>query len=394
MSESDSHSASGDFHGSNTQRLSARGWGIAVFALLALWFFVPRLAGPHVELAKSQDFRIPFALSEDYSLFREFSHEVGKLAKSGDGLVDVAMLGDSVIWGEYVAKESTWSSELTRVWNAGKQAAESKVQLRVWNFGLNGSHPAALRGLIELHGKWGSAMPLMIHFNPLWLTSPERDLSTSKPVPFNHSSLTPQFGQRPPVYKADAGERLRTAIGQRAGFLLWAHGFRIRHLEGMDWNSWAMEHPRSVPWSKSFREASQSLWLDDGVRSGVQAISWEERRIPKQRFEWVDLEKSYQWGQFLELVQDLQAEGTPILIVLGPLNPWVMSDLDLPHYNQLLDDVVSTLKDQSIPHWRPEPPSTEQYGDTSHPLAAGYTALAEQSLISEVWKNWISELIP
>ena len=94
MSESDSHSASGDFHGSNTQRLSARGWGIAVFALLALWFFVPRLAGPHVELAKSQDFRIPFALSEDYSLFREFSLEVGKLAKSGDGLVDVAMLGD------------------------------------------------------------------------------------------------------------------------------------------------------------------------------------------------------------------------------------------------------------------------------------------------------------
>ena len=155
-----------------------------------------------------------------------------------------------------------------------------------------------------------------------------------------------------------------------------------------------MEHPRSVPWSQSFREASQSLWLDDGVRSGVQAISWEERRIPKQRFEWVDLEKSYQWGQFLELVQDLQAEGTPILIVLGPLNPWVMSDSDLPHYNQLLDDVASALKDQSIPHWRPEPPSTEQYGDTSHPLAAGYTALAEQSLISEVWKNWISELIP
>lgn len=386
------HVSSAEFHGANTQRLSFRGWLVACAIIAALWIFVPGIVVPNLNLQEDPQFRVPYSLSEDYSLFRNYASQVRETPDSE--ALDLVMLGDSVIWGEYVAKENSWPAELTQIWNASVNGSGNERAIRIWNFGLNGAHPTALRGLIRLHGDWGRSTPMIIHFNPLWMTSPERDLSTDKPAPFNHPALAPQFSERPKVYKEELGERLRVAVGQRAGFLLWAQGMRIRHLDGYDWSGWAMENPRSTPLDAEFVQKSDDLWKDDGIREGVEAISWEARRIPKQSFSWVDPADSYQWAQFQRLMDELREQGRKFLVVLGPLNTWVMKDTELPIYQNLLDQVESVLKEKSIPCWRPDPVTSEFYADTSHPIAKGYAELAEQSLSSEVWKNWITELQP
>ncbi len=385
--------SSADFHGANTQRLSGRGWGIALLVMVLMWTLVPKLYTPNLNLEHARQFRIPFSLSEDYSIYRSYAEQTD--AAAGENIINCVMLGDSVVWGEYVAKTDTWSAELTRIWNASKSENDpAQPSIQIWNFGLNGAHPTALRGLIRHHGKWDSRTALILHFNPLWITSPERDLSTFKPAPFNHPALAPQFRDRPKVYKENFGERLRVAIGQRAGFLLWAQGMRIRHLNGYDWGGWVMENPDALPWDPEFVKKTDEMWRDQGIREGVEAVSWEDQGIPRQSLEWVALEESYQWSQFLKLLDELQDQERRTLVILGPLNPWIMKEADLQQYNKILDQVEITLTEKSISCWRPDSIASELYADTSHPLAKGYTQLAEQALSSETWKNWITARIP
>ena len=52
----------------------------------------------------------------------------------------------------------------------------------------------------------------------------------------------------------------------------------------------------------------------------------------------------------------------------------------LQRYQKVKTTIAAWLQARQIPHAVPPPLPSEQYGDASHPLAAGYAAIARQLL--------------
>src|SRR5438105_99074 len=120
---------------SNAIRLSGWEWvGVGLFAVLLI-AAGPRLWKMFEKFDLEADYRIPKDLSNDYWLYDRY---VELAAAHYDTLV----VGDSVVWGEYVTRDQTLSHYLNE--QAGRE--------RFANAGLDGTHPAALTGLLEFYG--------------------------------------------------------------------------------------------------------------------------------------------------------------------------------------------------------------------------------------------------
>ena len=88
--------------GVNEVRLNARQW-LATLALVALAVLLTPWLWARVErLQTGPDYRIPYFLSADYWLYGRRLRQVPAPDK-------VILLGDSVVWGEYVAPDGTLS---------------------------------------------------------------------------------------------------------------------------------------------------------------------------------------------------------------------------------------------------------------------------------------------
>src|SRR5712664_3346153 len=87
---------------SNAIRLTGWQWiGVAVFE--ALLILCAPSAWQRVERFDLEpDYRIPKDLSNDYWLYSRYAEQAG-------AAYDTLLLGDSVIWGEYVTREQTLS---------------------------------------------------------------------------------------------------------------------------------------------------------------------------------------------------------------------------------------------------------------------------------------------
>src|SRR5271163_3752911 len=80
---------------SNGIRLTGREWvGLGIFAVVIV-VFTPALWRRAAKFALEPDYRIPHDLSNDYWLYECFA---GLAADHDDTLI----IGDSVVWGEYV----------------------------------------------------------------------------------------------------------------------------------------------------------------------------------------------------------------------------------------------------------------------------------------------------
>src|SRR5262249_12557312 len=142
-------------------------------------------------------------LSNDYWLYDRYA----RLAATG---CDALVVGDSVVWGEYVTRDQTLSHYLNK--EAGRE--------RFANLGLDGTHPAALAGLVEFYGAGVANKDVVLHCKPLWLSSPRADLRVAE-ANFNHPRLVPQFSPWIPCYKEQISSRLGIVIEQRIPFDGW-----------------------------------------------------------------------------------------------------------------------------------------------------------------------------
>ncbi len=213
--------------GVNAMRLSSRLWLIVAAILLACFLGIPRLWKRIERFDVGPDYRIPYSLSNDYWLFE----------RRLEGIADrtsVPVLGDSVVWGEYVRPDATLSHYLSR--EAGQAG-------RFLNCGINGLFPLALEGLVDDYAGTLRDRPVIVHCNLLWMTSPKADLSTEKEESFNHSSLVPQFRPRLPCYRADVNTRLSAVVGRKVGFFSW-----IEHVQDVYFGTRAFP---AGPWNKT-----------------------------------------------------------------------------------------------------------------------------------------------
>src|SRR5580704_14181981 len=215
----------------NEMRLNARQWALALGIILLAVFLTPRLWKNVERFDTGPDYRIPYDLSKDYWLYQRRLED--KIAPRG-----IVMLGDSVVWGEYVLPDGTWSHFL----NEQSGQADKFV-----NGGGNGLFPLALEGLVDYYGRALRNRKVILHCNLLWLSSPKADLQTDKEEKFNHSRLVPQFFPRIPCYKADDNERLGIVAERNLTFLAWIAHLQNAYFDQKSILAWTLEDDGNDP---------------------------------------------------------------------------------------------------------------------------------------------------
>lgn len=345
---------------SNSIRLNSRQWlGLGLFSVLIV-IFAPML-GRHAEkFALEPDYRIPHDLSNDYWLYECFA---GLAADHYDAVI----LGDSVVWGEYVTRQQTLSHYLNE--EAGSQ--------RFANLGLDGAHPLALGGLIEFHAERVSGKNVILQCNPLWMSSRRADLQDDKANDFNHPRLVPQFAPSVPAYKAEISPRLGVVMERFLPLSGWTTHLQQAYYDRTDIPGWTLEHPYDNPFKPLLRGLPPS---ENSLRHLPQP--WYKSGITQQDYPWLDLDTSLQWQAFRQTVALLRQRGNRVFVLVGPFNEHLLTSASRQRYQQIKAAIAAWLTEQRVPHAVPDPLPSEYYGDASHPLAEGYKQLARQ-LVNE-----------
>jgi hypothetical protein len=366
----------------NEMRLTGRQWLLVGGIVLAFVLLAPWVWKQAERFDTGPDYRLPYTLSKDYWLYERRLAEIP--AKSA------VLIGDSVVWGEYVLPDGSLSHFLNQ--EAGQPDA-------FVNAGVNGLFPLALEGLVEHYGGALHHRKVILHCNLLWMSSPKADLSTKKEERFNHSRLVPQFSPRIPCYRADASERLGVAMERNFPVLSW-----VNHLQCVSFNQksipdWTLEQGSGEPpgHPNTYKNPLAQLTLhvpaapaNDPERGPASARhkSWSTTGEGSTRFDWVTLESSLQWAAFQRLTRLLRARGNDVLVVVGPFNEHLMAEDNRAAYRQLRDGVATWLKDNQIASITPEPLASLLYADASHPLTEGYRVLAQRLHSDATFQDW------
>lgn len=370
--------------GVNEMRLSAPEW-VAVLAILAAIALVtPPLWERLEQFHPNPDYRIPYALSRDYWLYGRYLRRVADSHP-------VVVLGDSVVWGEYVAPDGTLSHFLNGV------AGETN---RFANAGLNGLFPLALEGLLRHHGQALRRQKIILHANPLWLTSPEADLSTTKEQPFNHARLVPQFHPRIPCYRADPTERLSAAIEQHCRFFAWVSHLQNACFDQQSLPQWTLADNDTTPprypnaWRNPLSAISLRIpnTLPDSAERGPDSPRhkpWSTKTTGTTHFQWVAPEHSLQWHALQRVIRSLRARGNDVLVLVGPFNEHLMAPQNRPAYRTIRTHITHWLYQNQIPHVLPETLPSLLYADASHPMTAGYALLAKRLWETHTFQAWL-----
>ena len=343
---------------SNAVRLSPRECLVAAIIIVALLAALPIVWDRAEPFEPSEDFRMPYALSEDYWLFTRYCRRAVSEART-------LVIGDSVIWGQYVTPAQTLPHYLN------EQAGEE----RFVNLGVNGTHPAALAGLVEHYGREITGCRVLLHCNLLWTASKRHDLQTTKEFHFNHAELVPQFAPRIPCYKASRGKRLRIAVRRQVPFSNWLNHLRSAYYGSMDFQTWTLEHPCRNPVMPLLGGLPASVGVPE-----PSGGSWVDRGAKKQRLAWVELESSLQWRFFRRAVELLQSGGNKVFVLVGPFNEHMLNEADAALYDAIKNGVETWLHENEVPSFIPSPLPASYYVDASHPVGEGYALLAKRLL--------------
>jgi hypothetical protein len=353
---------------SNGIRLTLRQWlGVGLFAV-ALAVYAPVLWERVEDFSLEPDYRMPYDLSNDYWLYERYA---GLAADQYDTL----LLGDSVVWGQYVTRQETLSHYLNE--GVGRQGYV--------NLGLNGAHPLALGGLVEHYGRGIAGKNVVVLCNPLWMSSPRADLQDDRAEVNNHPRLIPQFAPRIPSYKEEVSPRLGILVEQRLPFNKWTNHLQQAYYRTdvpNDIPSWTLAHPYDNP----LKPLTRSLPPSDYKRH-EENIPWYARGIKGVDHPWVDLQTSLQWPAFQRVVQLLRQRGNRVFVLVGPFNEHLLTPASRQRYQQVKATISAWLQAEQVAHVVPAPLPSAQYGDASHPLAAGYALLARQLLEDPAFRS-------
>jgi hypothetical protein len=302
------------------------------------------------------DFRLPYELGNDYWLYSRYCRwAVSKY--------DTLVIGDSVIWGHYVSKNNTLSHYLNQMVGRDQFA----------NLGVDGTRPVVMSGLLKYYGRDISGKKILLHYNPLWMSSGKQDLQSTKEFHFNHPKLAPQFFPKIPCYKAPYSKRFSIVAERYMPVLNWTSHLKIAYFENMDIPTWTLEHPYKNP------AAAVTLKIPSPLRNGLdEHISWIEKGTPKKDFPWVELETSLQWKFFRRSVELLKERGNKVFVLVGPFNEHMLKGQSIEIYRKIKSKIELWLQQNNIPCYMAPALPSELYADASHPLEKGYDMLAKQ----------------
>ncbi|MCE5228518.1 hypothetical protein LLG95_02830 [bacterium] len=351
--------------GSNEMRLTGWQWlATLVIAAAVLWAIPHVWSALHPVKLSAPLGRVPFDLGNDYWMVEQSFNAMLKG-------IDNAVVGDSVMWGAYVAPENTLASQLTQ--RAGAKFA---------NLGISGCHPVANYGLVKYYGKSIANKNVLIQFNPLWLSTPREDLTTTSLAGINHPKLLPQLSESIPAY-GDTGfdERFGIALKHHFSIYGWVMHMQTVAFGGDDIPAWTVKNPYSVPAVQEFPDLPTD-------KAPSLAKPWTTRKIKQVDFQFVPLDKSYQWRYFCKLVELLQQRGNKVFVLVGPYNEHMMKGKAVDRYkNEIKPGMEKWLKEHNVPYLAPAALPTEIYTDSSHPILNGYGLIADQLMANADFKK-------
>jgi hypothetical protein len=353
--------------GSNKVQLSVREWIVAGALVVGICLFIPWIWQRIEPFEPGPDYRMSYELSNDYWLYSRYCG----LASSQD---KVLVIGDSVVWGEYVAPEDTLTHHLNALTNSG----------RFVNLGVDGIHPAAMSGLIAYYGRAIRGRTVILHFNPLWMSSKRHDLQTEREFQFNHPKLVPQLSPWIPCYRESYANRIGIVIERYLPFRAWTNHLAIMYFENTDIATWARENPYSNPLARITLELPEP---NPELRH--KPVPWTETVGSPVDFEWVEPASSIQWRSFQQAVRTLRARDNGVFVVLGPFNEYMIKEQQIEPYNAIKQGIDVWLDEQRIPHYAPAKLPSDLYADASHPLGKGYELIAEQILQDDSFRRFL-----
>lgn len=343
---------------SNCVKLSLTDLIIVTVILLAIFSLTPIFWERAEKFEPSSDYRIPYDLSSDYWLYERYC----RLACSR---YETLIIGDSVVWGHFVSKDNTLSHHLNDLAGTAQFA----------NLGADGTHPAALEGLLRYYGKDISDKNVILHLNPLWMTSPRHDLQTEKEHHFNHPKLVPQFTPKIPCYKASFTNRISTVVNRRVPFFNFRSHLNITCFQSMDVPAWTIENPYKNP----LNAVTFCLPSSDDYEQPKDAVR-PDRELGQTTLQWVELNTSLQWLFFRRSVELLRHRNNRVFVLVGPFNEHILDADSLDTYRNLKTEVEVWLKRNNVPYYMPGVLPSHLYVDPSHPLGEGYAAIAQRLL--------------
>ncbi|MCP4263364.1 MAG: hypothetical protein GY774_38540 [Planctomycetes bacterium] len=341
---------------SNCVRLS--GYELILVCIVAsvLFCFGPGLWQRIEKFEPAPDFRLPYELSNDYWLFSRY-------CQRAISEYETLVVGDSVVWGHYVSQDNTLSHYLNQMIGRDQFA----------NLGVDGIHPVALAGLLKYYGRDISDKKIVLHFNPLWMSSSKQDLQSTKEFHFNHPKLAPQFFPKIPCYKDPYSKRFSAVTERYVPVLSWTSHLKVNYFENMDIPTWTLEHPYENP------AGAVTLKLPAMVNDNQEeSISWIEKGTPKRDFPWVKLETSLQWKFFQQSVELLKERDNKVFVLVGPFNEHMLKGRSIEIYRNMKSEFELWLQQNNIPYYIAPALPSELYADASHPLDEGYAMLAKQ----------------
>jgi len=349
---------------SNALRLSGRQWMVVGLITVAVFSLTPFLWERVETFELGPDYRIPYRLGDDYWMYQRVCRRMCAQDKT-------LVIGDSVIWGHYVAMDQALSHYLNEL--AGDE--------RFANLSVDGIHPAAMAGLIKYYGRAISGKDVLLHCNLLWMSSKKHDLQTDEEFSFNHPRLVPQFSPRIPCYTESFSGRIAIVLGHNLPLSGWVNHLQVAYFQNQDLQSWTIEHPYDSP----FRAVTLKLpSVDEPPSPRPIAEAWSKRRIAKFNPPWVELDDtSFQWRSFKRTIAILKRRGNRVFVLVGPFNEHMLEEEGLAKYNTRKNVVETWLQDERIAHYIPSALPSDYYADASHPLSDGYALLAKQLLDHE-----------
>jgi hypothetical protein len=252
------------------------------------------------------------------------------------------------------------------------------------NLGVDGIHPVALSGLLKYYGRDITGRKIVLHFNPLWMSSSKQDLQSTKEFSFNHPKLAPQFFPKIPCYRQSYSGRFSIVTQRYVPILNWASHLKVTYFENMDIPTWTLEHPYKNP------AGAVTLELPTLVNDEQnEYVSWIEKGTTQKDFPWVKLETSLQWKLFRKSVELLSERGNSVFVLIGPFNEHMLKGQSIETYRQMKSEIALWLQQNNIAYYMAPALPSELYADASHPLDKGYAMIAKQLLENELFISTI-----
>jgi hypothetical protein len=308
------------------------------------------------------NYRIPYSMGEDYFLYSRYSNHAAEKK-------EIPVIGDSVIWGHYTGSENTLTAYLNRI----------STKPRFLNMGLDGIHPAAMSGLIDLYASGLKNRKILVGVNLLWMSSARHDLSGPVNNEINHKILLPQFHRPIPAYQPSLEEKISASISRSAPFFTWLDHLRLSEFAGKSFYIWTMDnHDKSL--TEYFSHKEGEFKIPEGILP---------EKMQEQEIGWITPDKSLQWKFMLETLISLKKSGNEVAALITPFNTYMMTPGSRKKYFSILAEMEWILRENGIIPIIPLIPEKKYFADSSHPNAEGYKLIAEDMMNNREFLEFI-----